>query len=153
VERRLAYEESIRMPLVMRYPKEIRAGMRIDEMALGIDMAPTMFELAGVPIPNDIEGASHLPLWRRQFEDWREHFLIEYYSDTVFPRMDHLGYQAVRTTQWKYIRYRELEGMDELYDLEADPYEMRNLIDAPEAQDVLARLQSELNAFAPDKTA
>jgi N-acetylglucosamine-6-sulfatase len=67
--------------------------------------------------------------------------------------MDHLGYQAVRTTQWKYIRYRELEGMDELYDLEADPYEMRNLIDAPEAQDVLARLQSELNAFAPDKTA
>lgn len=153
VERRLAYEESIRMPLVMRYPKEIRAGMRIDEMALGIDMAPTMFELAGVPIPNDVEGVSHLPLWRRQFEDWREHFLIEYYSDTVFPRMDHLGYQAVRTTQWKYIRYRELEGMDELYDLEADPYEMRNLIDAPEAQDVLARLQSELNAFAPDKTA
>jgi N-acetylglucosamine-6-sulfatase len=122
VERRLPYEESIRMPLVMRFPKAIRAGTRITEMTLGIDMAPTMLEIGGVDIPADIEGVSLVPLWSRLAEDWREHFLIEYYSDTVFPRMDRMGYQAVRTARWKYVRFRELEGMDELYDLETDPY-------------------------------
>jgi arylsulfatase A-like enzyme len=152
VERRLPYEESIRMPLVMRYPKRIPAGARIDELTLGIDIAPTMLELAGVQIPNDIEGASLIPLWGRAVEDWRERFLIEYYSDTVFPRMDHMGYKAVRTTRWKYVRFLELEGMDELYDLEADPYEMRNLINAPEAQETLAALKAQLDAFVPNKS-
>jgi arylsulfatase A-like enzyme len=58
----------------------------------------------------------------------REDFLIEYYSDKVFPRIRNMGYQAVRTRRWKYIQYRQLQGADELYDIQTDPYEMTNLI-------------------------
>ena len=71
-------------------------------------------------------------------------FLIEYYSDRVFPRIVKMGYQAVRTERWKYIRYLELDGMDELYDLKADPYETRNLISQPHAEQTLKAMRKEL---------
>ena len=144
VERRLPYEEAIRMPLLMRYPKAVPAGKRIDAMALGIDIAPTVLEAAGIEIPSDVEGISLGATWQEGVADWRDRFLIEYYSDTVFPRMDRMGYQGVRTTRWKYIRYRELEGMDELYDLETDPYELENRIDDPEAKEILDELKGDL---------
>ena len=77
----------------------------------------------------------------------REDFLIEYYSDTVFPRIRNMGYQSVRTQRWKYIHYVDLADADELYDLVNDPYEMTNRIGdrrAPlaEMQRRLARLKS-----------
>src|SRR5688572_5470466 len=65
-------------------------------------------------------------------------------GDTVFPRIRNMGYAAVRTSRHKYIRYRELKGMDELYDLEADPHELANLIAKPEARETLERMQAEL---------
>jgi N-acetylglucosamine-6-sulfatase len=70
--------------------------------------------------------------------------LIEYFSDKVFPRVKSMGYQAVRNDRWKYIHYTELEGMDELYDLSADPYEMKNLIRQPAAKATLGELRTEL---------
>jgi N-acetylglucosamine-6-sulfatase len=68
--------------------------------------------------------------------------LIEYFSDQVFPRIRNMGYQAVRTRQWKYIHYRDINGADELYDLSNDPYEMDNLISDTRAplRDMQARL-------------
>lgn len=63
--------------------------------------------------------------------EWRKSFLIEYYSDKVLPRIRQMDYKAVRNERWKYIHYFELEGMDELYDLKSDPYEMKNLIHEP----------------------
>jgi N-acetylglucosamine-6-sulfatase len=140
------------MPLLMRYPGEIRAGARIDAIALGIDIAPTILELTGVAAPEDLDGVSLVPLWNGEPENWRKQFLVEYYSDIVFPRIERMGYQAVRTARWKYIRYRELDGMDEFYDLELDPCEMRNLIDASEAREVLTTLKAELDALVPSKT-
>jgi arylsulfatase A-like enzyme len=77
--------------------------------------------------------------------DWRESFLVEYWSDSVFERMDHMGYKAVRTDRYKYIQYVDLDGMNELYDLATDPYELHNVIDEPRYADVLPRLQAELN--------
>jgi N-acetylglucosamine-6-sulfatase len=77
----------------------------------------------------------------------RKSFLIEHFSDRVFPRMANMGYQAVRTERWKYIRYTELPGMEELYDLQADPYEMRNRIADPGARSALASLEKELAAL------
>jgi N-acetylglucosamine-6-sulfatase len=74
----------------------------------------------------------------------RASFLIEYFSDTVFPRVRRMGYQAVRTERWKYIHYIELTGMDELYDLDSDPFEIRNLVAEPSAQAPLAKLRHEL---------
>jgi N-acetylglucosamine-6-sulfatase len=143
-ERRLAYEESIRIPMLVRYPAMVKAGTKIDPAALNIDMAPTLLELAGVAAPPGMHGRSLVPLLRGSSPEWRRSFLIEYFSDTVMPRIRNMGYQAVRTGEWKYIRYTELRGMDELYDIRADPYEMRNVIDAPSARDALRSMQREL---------
>jgi N-acetylglucosamine-6-sulfatase len=128
IERRLAYEESIRIPLLVRYPRLVRAGARVDAYALGIDIAPTVLELAGVRPSYAMHGRSLVPLLRGDAAGWRKSFLIEYFSDITMERISHMGYQALRTERWKYIHYTELEGMDELYDLKVDPYEMRNVI-------------------------
>jgi len=143
-ERRLAYEESARIPLIMRYPRLIRPGSFIDPMALNIDIAPTMLDFAGLQARPEMQGRSLLPLLKGNAKGWRTSFLIEYYSDKVFPRMVNMGYQCVRTERWKYIRYTDLRGMDELYDLKADPYEEHNRIADPAAAAELKRLQIEL---------
>ncbi len=144
VERRLAYEESIRMPLLVRYPRLIKARTVRNELALNIDLAPTLLELAGVSSPVTMQGRSLVPLLKDSDSEWRRSFLIEYYSDKVFPRMLKMGYKAVRTERWKYIHYLELDGMDELYDLKADPYEMRNVINRRAAAKTLADMKREL---------
>ncbi len=143
-ERRLAYEESARIPLLIRYPATIKAGSHVDGMTLGIDIAPTLLEVAGAPPLGNVNGRSFLPLLRGETKGWRTSFLIERYSDKVFPRVADMGYQAVRTERWVYIHYKELSGMDELYDLRGDPYEMESLVHAPEAQGELAKMKAEL---------
>jgi arylsulfatase A-like enzyme len=145
VERRLAYEESIRLPLLIRYPARVRPGSRPSQLALIVDLAPTVLDLAGIPVPKSVEGRPLAPVLGGAAKNWRTSFLIEHHSDNVFARMRNLGYQAVRTERHKYIRYNELTGMDELYDLEADPYEMRNLASDPAARPRLKRLGEELN--------
>ena len=144
VERRLAYEESIRLPLLMRYPKLIKPGTVRDEFALNIDLAPTLLSLAGTSLPVSIQGRSLVPLLKGERIKWRNSFLIEYYSDKVFPRILQMGYKAVRNERWKYIHYLELEGMDELYDLKLDPFEMKNLINDPGAKKALHQMKQEL---------
>lgn len=122
-ERRLAYEETIRIPLLIRYPAQYKAGVRPEGFALSVDIATMCLGWAGLR-PN--------PAPPR-----RDSFLIEYFSDRVFPRIRNMGYQAVRTERWKYIHYTELADSDELYDLQTDPYEMENVIakrGAPVAQ-------------------
>jgi N-acetylglucosamine-6-sulfatase len=144
-ERRLAYEEGIRIPLLIRYPEKIRAGFAPEEMVLSIDVAPTLLELAGLKPGEKMEGVSLLPLLESSRVAWRRSFLVEYYSDIVFPRIEKMGYKAVRTERYKYIRYLELEGMDELYDLQSDPYELNNLINTSEGKNLLVEMKSELN--------
>ena len=146
VERRLAYEESIRIPMLMRYPPLIKPGSTPDAMALSIDLAPTFVELAGGAVPAHYHGRSLVPLLTgARPRDWRNSFLIEYFSDTVFPRMHKTGYRAVRDERWKFIHYTDQDGMDELYDLKADPYELQNRIADPSMQSVRAELQRELD--------
>jgi arylsulfatase A-like enzyme len=122
------------------------------ELVQTIDLAPTVLELAGVADGTPRHGRSLVPLLHGDRPVWREAVLIEYYSDTVFPRIRNMGYRAVRTDRYKYIRYLELTGMDELYDLEADPYELDNLMGSPSERFLLpymttwmARLQWETN--------
>ncbi len=150
VERRLAYEEAIRIPLLIRFPSKIAAGQTHDAMALTIDLAPTVIELTeSDPLPKArMDGRSLVPLFGGEApNDWRKAFRIEYNTDTVFPRVLTMGYRAIRTERWKYIRYLDLDGMDELYDLREDPYEMRNVIgEAPNAETV-AKLGKELDAL------
>jgi N-acetylglucosamine-6-sulfatase len=143
-ERRLAYEETIRIPLVIRYPRLAMAGSTPPEMALSLDIAPTLLDVAGLLPAPEIQGRSLVPVLKNEARDWRTSFLIEYFTDTVYPRIRNMGYVAVRTSRHKYIQYRELQGMDELYDLDRDPYEQSNIIDRSEARDVLQQTQAEL---------
>jgi N-acetylglucosamine-6-sulfatase len=144
VERRLAYEESARIPLLMRLPSLVTAGRSIDELALNIDLAPTLLELCGAPRPQGMHGRSLVPLLRGERVPWRDSLLIEYFSDRVFPWVASMGYQAVRTKRYKYIRYVDLAGMDELYDLDTDPYELANLAGTDAGRAALAQLKPEL---------
>ncbi len=145
VERRLAFEEAIRIPLLVRYPRLVKPGCLIDDFALSIDLAPTLIELAGATSDVLLDGRSLVPLLQGTTPtDWRTSFLVEYNTDTVFPRVKNMGYRAVRTRRWKYIRYNDLDGMDELYDLEADPYEMKNLVDDLDLLEVRQRLAGEV---------
>jgi N-acetylglucosamine-6-sulfatase len=143
-ERRLAYEEAIRIPLLVRYPPLVKAGSTPAQMVLNIDLAPTLVEMAGLQPDAGTQGRSLVPIFDGTVRDWRSSFLVEYFSDTVFPRVYKMGYVAARTARHKLIRYRELEGMDELYDLESDPYEERNLVNAPDARPVLDEMQGVL---------
>ncbi|MGQ0639239.1 MAG: sulfatase-like hydrolase/transferase [Gemmatimonadaceae bacterium] len=142
--RRLAYEETARIPLIIRYPRAVRAGQTPAQLVQVIDLAPTIVALAGVADTFPRQGTSLVPLLDGSATTWRRSLLLEYYSDHVFPRMLNMGYQAVRTEQHKYIDYLELPGMDELYDLAADPYEMDNLMGTPAGNRLLPTLQAEL---------
>ena len=144
VERRLGYEESIRIPLFMRWPKLIKAGSSIDQFALNIDIAPTLLEIGGAAAPKEIHGRSLVPLLRAKNVPWRDSFLIEYFSDKVFPRISRMGYRAVRDQQRKYIHYVDLDAADELYDLKADPYEMNNLAACSQAGETVGQLRAKL---------
>jgi N-acetylglucosamine-6-sulfatase len=143
-ERRLAYEETIRIPLLVRYPSRVKAGAVASQMVLTIDLAPTLLELAGLTPLSGMQGRSLAPIFSGTAGAWRESFLVEYYSDTVFPRILKMGYSAVRTTTAKYIEYRDLAGMNELYDLGTDPYEEHNLIVSPAGATLLKTMQGEL---------
>ena len=116
----------------------------LDQFALNIDLAPTLLEIGGAPAAKDMHGRSLVPLLRGRKVPWRDSFLIEYFSDKVFPRVLNMGYRAVRTDRWKYIHYTEIEGLDELYDLKADPYELKNLITKKSAESTLKDLKGEL---------
>ncbi len=153
VERRLAYEESIRMPLLVRYRQMIKARTVRDEFVLNIDLAPTLLSMAGVSVPGNMQGRSLAPLLKGERVKWRDSFLIEYYSDRVFPRIAQMGYKAVRNGRWKYIHYLELEGMDELYDLKTDPFEMKNLISQPGAKKALDKMRLELERLRKETNA
>ena len=143
-ERRLAYEEAIRIPLVIRYPRLTMAGSTPPEIALSLDIAPTLLEVAGLQPGTGIQGRSLVPVLKNEAREWRSSFLIEYFTDTVFPRIRNMGYVAVRTSRHKYINYRELQGMDELYDLDTDPYEETNIIDRVDTRETLQQMQAEL---------
>lgn len=141
-QKRWAYEESIRLPFVARFPKLIPAGSRREQMALSIDVAPTLLELAGVRPYNRMHGRSLVPVLRDAAAPLRDAFLVEHYAEKIVPKVP--DWQAVRTKEWKYIHYPTLDGMDELYNLADDPREIRNLIAAPASAGALSRMREEL---------
>jgi len=149
-DKRWSYEESIRDPLLVRYPKLIKAGTRIEQDALNIDLAPTFLELGGVRPPKQMQGRSLLPLLKGGAADWRRSFLTEYFAEEQNPRTP--TWQGVRTPRWKFTHYPELQGMDELYDLQADPYEMKNLINDPAAAQALSQMKDELQRLLKESS-
>jgi len=125
-DKRSAYEESMRVPMLVRYPKQIPAGLTNDEIVLNIDLAPTFLELAGIAIPQHMQGKSWRNLWSSQNTElpWRDDFFYSYFREGRFATPT---VTALRTDSMKLIKYPGKEAWSELYDLANDPYETRNL--------------------------
>jgi N-acetylglucosamine-6-sulfatase len=144
-ERRLPYEESIRNPLIIRYPRVARAGSRPGQLALTVDLAPTLLELAGAPIGAHIQGRSLVPVLRGDASVWRSSILVEFYTyENPFPHLMDMDYRALRTDRYKYIHWVRHPDLDELYDLQTDPFELKNLAREPSAAALRERLRAEL---------
>ncbi len=142
IDKRVAYEESMRIPFLVRAPGILpSAGANIAEMVLNIDLAPTFLELAGAPVPDSMQGMSLKPLLTAKPSTWRESFLYEYFYDPPYPIPANL---AVRTRDKKYIRYENGKWPEELFDLQNDPREQTNLASKPEAQSQKQQLVAEL---------
>jgi arylsulfatase A-like enzyme len=149
-ERRFAYEEGIRTAFFVRYPKLIEAGSELRQMVLALDIAPTLIQLAGGKPGTHIQGRSLVPLMKGGRRKWRESFLIEYSNDSAWPWIVGMGYKAVRTEGSKLIHWLHKEGVDELYDLGRDPYEITNLYSEPSYAKVKGGLLKELRRLVAD---
>jgi N-acetylglucosamine-6-sulfatase len=143
-ERRFAYEEGIRAPFVLRYPPLVRPNTEVNELVLALDIAPTLLDLAGGAPGAQIQGASLAPLLAGRKGGWRRSFLAEYFTENALPWLVGMSYKAVRTDRHKLIHWVNREGVDELYDLDADPYELANAIDDPRYAAVKGELRAEL---------
>jgi N-acetylglucosamine-6-sulfatase len=142
-DKRLMYEESLRIPLIIRYPEMIEAGIKNSELVLNIDIAPTLIELAGAKVPGEMQGASLVPLLKNEVVDWRKSFLYEYFQEPYAPGF--VTVAGVRNKRYKYIEGTDMiNDINELYDLETDPGEMNNLINSPEHQSIKSKMISEL---------
>jgi len=141
-DKRAAYEPSMRIPILMRYPRLARAATICDEMVLNIDLAPTLLELAGVPSPGTMQGQSWLGVLKGR--PGRRSFLYEYFqeADRKYQRPTIL---AVRTKRWKYVTYPLDDSLTgELYDMLNDPEELNNLVGSSKYSDVTEQMKKEL---------
>jgi len=152
-ERRFAYEEGIRSPFAVRYPRKVKAGARIRDLAICQDIAPTLIELAGGKPGTQIQGRSLSPLFAGRRAGWRKSFLVEYWAEQALPWLVGMSYKAVRTDRYKLIHWvnRGRAGeLDELYDLDRDPYELNNVIRSRGQAGVRERLRRELRRLVAD---
>jgi len=129
IDKRVAYETSIRVPLLMQCPSLFKGGTVVEDVVANIDIAPTILEAMGLAKPPHMDGESFLPLAQGKKIPWREYFLYVYYWEKNFPQSPTVF--ALRGSRYKYITYYGLWDADELYDLRTDPDESRNLLYEP----------------------
>jgi arylsulfatase A-like enzyme len=140
-DKRWMYEESFRMPLIVRWPRVIRPGTRSSALTQNIDFGPTFLEAAGVAVPRAMHGRSLMPLWRDAPQvTWRRSLYYHYYEKGEHNVPRHYG---VRDARYKLIRYYDNDEW-ELFDLERDPGEMHSIHDDPAYRDIRAGLVVEL---------
>jgi arylsulfatase A-like enzyme len=141
-DKRFMYEESIKMPFLVRWPAAVKAGTVNDGMILNVDFAPTLIDAAGAAVPADMQGKSFLPLLKGERpKDWRTSMYYRYYHYPMHHRVQpHYG---VRTERYKLIYFNKLDEW-ELYDLEKDPKEMHNLYTDPAQAETIKKLKEEM---------
>jgi N-acetylglucosamine-6-sulfatase len=145
IDKRNAYEASMRVPMLAHCPELIRPGTKVEQVVANIDIAPTILEAAGLRPPAYLDGKSFLPLLQRKPAEWRDGLLYEYYWERNFPHTPTV--HALRGDRYKYIHYHGIWDIDELYDLQEDPEEARNLIRSPEHQPVVKQMNKQLFAM------
>ncbi|MEW7278553.1 sulfatase [Aquimarina sp. 2201CG1-2-11] len=142
-DKRFMYEESFRTPILMRYPKEIKAGTVIDDLVQNIDFAPTFLDYAGVTIPSDIQGRSLRKLVKGEVSEWRDAIYYTYYE---FPGEHNVPrHHGVRTDKYKLIHFYFDSNQWELYDLEKDPSEMHNVYEDNSYKEIREMMHEKLN--------
>jgi N-acetylglucosamine-6-sulfatase len=141
-DKRSAYDESMRVPLIVHCPELIKAGTEVRQMVANIDLAPTILEAAGLEFPRSLDGRSFLPLAQGRSIPWRDKLLYEYYWEWNFPMTPTL--HAIRTDRYKYIRPYGVWDVEELYDLEKDPQEITNLFGDPQHQRTAKELKQQM---------
>lgn len=132
IDKRHFYEESVKVPLLIRCPEIFNGGITIDKMVQNVDIAPTCLELAGLSKSCKMNGYSIVPLLKGSDIEWRDKIFYEYYWEYDMPMTPTMF--GVRTDRYKYIRYYGLWDRNEFYDIKNDPNELNNLIDKSELQ-------------------
>ena len=143
-DKRFMYEESVRTPMVMRYPGTIPPGTTVSEMIVNIDFAPTLLDAAGVQVPADMQGKSFLPLFKKgkTAPEWRKSVYYHYYE---YPEPHHVApHFGIRTQRYKLIRFYGPAKYWELYDLQTDPGEIKNIFGTKGNEKLEAGLKKQL---------
>lgn len=144
-DKRFMYEESFRTPILVRYPKEIKAGTSIDELVQNLDFAPALLDYAGLEIPDDMQGESFRKIVSGESSEWRDAVYYTYYEyPSVHMVKRHYG---IRTARYKLIHFYYDVDEWELYDLEKDPAEMNNVYEDEQYSSVRAEMHEKLAAM------
>lgn len=142
-DKRFMYEESMRMPFVIRYPKKIKPNTVVTDIVTNIDMAPTILDFAGVTIPKEVQGRSFKSnLEGNTPKKWRQSMYYHYYE---YPFWHHVQpHYGIRTDRYKLIHFYYNMDVWELYDLEKDPSELNNLVNSPQHASLIKKLKKDL---------
>jgi N-acetylglucosamine-6-sulfatase len=142
IDKRTAYEESMRVPMLAQCPQLFKGGTTLDKVVANIDIAPTMLEAAGLQTPKHMAGRSFISVAQGKAVEWRTGLLYEYYWERNFPQTPTL--HALRGDRYKYIHVHGLWDADELYDLQTDPLESSNLIFSEAHQTIVKQMNEQL---------
>lgn len=142
IDKRCTFEESIRVPMILKAPGYFKGGATIDKIVANIDVAPTMLALAGVDAPDHFDGENFLPLLKGVGAGWRDYLLYEYFWERNYPQTPTM--HALIGERFKYTRFHGIWDIDQFYDLENDPNERINLINHPDWQDKILELNKKL---------
>ena len=145
IDKRTAYEESMRVPMIMQCPEVFPGGVKVEQVVANLDIAPTVLSAAGLQPPSTMQGANLLPLAQGKSVPWRKELLYEYYWERNYPQTPTVF--ALRDDRYKFIRYYGVWDIDELFDLKADPTEMNNLAYQPEFAPVAKQMSERMFAL------
>jgi len=142
-DKRFMYEESMHMPLLMRYPAKIKQGIVNNDLLMNVDFAPTLLEIAGVKIPSDIQGKSFLPVLTENIDTpFRDAVYYHYYE---YPYWHHVQpHYGIRTARYKLIHYYYDVDQWELFDLKNDSNEINNIYNKKENENLIIELKQRL---------
>jgi N-acetylglucosamine-6-sulfatase len=142
IDKRHAYEESMRVPLLVWAPGMVKPQSVVEQVIMNVDIAPTFLELAGISKPAQMQGNSFVPILRGRDIPWRDRVFYEYYWESAFPQTPTTF--AIRSDRYKYIYYNGVWDISELFDLQQDPWEMNNLIRDTSYRSIGLQLKREL---------